>query len=294
MGGHVDAGQRPGRRRRRGDGAGLPGRPRPDRAGCLRHRGLHPGQRAVPPLPDPGSDRDPVRRHQRAGRRDPLLAHLRWAEDHAINDNNLAGAYIAARGPVAAVSKAFGVTFAMYRGPDGHEDRAPSATATVPASLASAVLAVSGLDTASHLMKPKLPPPGPNYWVAPPCSSYYGQKIATAEPTAYGRRQPWTNCGYTPSQIRGAYGVTASGMTGAGQTVAIVDAYSSPTMLADANQYARVTGDQPFAVGQYQQLQASPFTQSAQAACNPPGWYGEETLDVESVHGQAPGANVRY
>ena len=212
----------------------------------------------------------------------------------AINDNNLAGAYIAARGPVAAVSKAFGVTFAMYRGPDGHEDRAPSATATVPASLASAVLAVSGLDTASHLMKPKLPPPGPNYWVAPPCSSYYGQKIATAEPTAYGRRQPWTNCGYTPSQIRGAYGVTASGMTGAGQTVAIVDAYSSPTMLTDANQYARVTGDQPFAVGQYQQLQASPFTQSAQAACNPPGWYGEETLDVESVHGQAPGANVRY
>ena len=211
-----------------------------------------------------------------------------------INDQNLAGAYVAARGPVAAASKAFGVAFAMYRGPDGREDRAPSQAATVPASLATAVLAVSGLDTASHLMKPDLPPPGPNYWVAPPCSSYYGQKIATAEPTAFGKHQPWTNCGYTPSQIRGAYGVTASGMTGTGQTVAIVDAYSSPTMLADANQYARVTGDPPFAVSQYQQFQAGPFTQSAQAACNPPGWYSEQTLDVESVHGQAPGANVRF
>ena len=49
-------------------------------------------------------------------------------------------------------------------------------------------------------------------------------------------------CGYTPRQVRGAYGVTASGMTGAGQTVAIVDAYASPTMLSDANTYARVVG----------------------------------------------------
>ena len=42
-------------------------------------------------------------------------------------------------------------------------------------------------------------------------------------------------CGYTPAQIRGVYGVTASGMTGKGQTVAIVDAYASPTMLWDAS-----------------------------------------------------------
>ena len=33
----------------------------------------------------------------------------------------------------------------------------------------------------------------------------------------------------------GAYHVTESGMTGKGQTVAIVDAYASPTMLSDAN-----------------------------------------------------------
>jgi subtilase family serine protease len=212
----------------------------------------------------------------------------------AVSDKNLAGGYVAVRGPVAAASKAFGVAFGIYRGPDGRDDRAPSQAATVPAPLASAVLAVSGLDTASHLMKPALPPPGPNYWVAPPCSSYYGQKIATTKPAAYGRHQPWTACGYTPSQIRGAYGVTASGMTGTGQTVAIVDAYRSPTMLADANRYAKVTGDEPFRPGQYRQFQAGRFTLAGPTACDAPGWYGEQTLDVESVHGLAPDANVRY
>ena len=101
---------------------------------------------------------------------------------------------------------------------------------------------MTGLDTATHQMKPgdTLPPPGPNYWVAGPCSQYYAQKIATSEPTAYGKQQPWNVCGYTPSQVRGAYGVSTSGMTGKGQTVAIVDAYASPTMRADANQFAKV------------------------------------------------------
>ena len=55
----------------------------------------------------------------------------------------------------------------------------------------------------------------------------------------------------------GAYHVAESGMTGKGQTVAIVDAYASPTMLSDANEYAKVTGDPPFVPGQYTQHLAS-------------------------------------
>ncbi|HYZ58001.1 MAG TPA: S53 family peptidase, partial [Streptosporangiaceae bacterium] len=186
--------------------------------------------------------------------------------------------------------------FGSFKGPDKRTDRAPEQAATTPASVGSAVLAVTGLDTATHLMKPAdtLPPPGPNYWVASPCSKYYGQLTATTEPTAYGTHQPWNNCGYTPSQVRSAYGVTASGMTGKGQTVAIVDAYASPTMLSDANQYAKATGDQPFRSGQYQQYLPGTFTYTAANQCDAAGWYGEESLDVESVHGQAPDANVRY
>jgi subtilase family serine protease len=210
--------------------------------------------------------------------------------------NGTADGYVAVTGPVSAAAKAFSVTFGSFRGPDKRIDRAPEQTATAPASVGRAVLTVTGLDTASHQMKPgdTLPPPGPNYWVAGPCSQYYAQKIATTEPAAYGSHQPWNNCGYTPAQVRGAYGVSTSGMTGKGQTVAIVDAYASPTMLTDANAFAKVTGDKPFRRGQYAQYLPGTFTLTAANQCGAPGWYGEQTLDVESVHGQAPDANVRY
>jgi subtilase family serine protease len=143
-------------------------------------------------------------------------------------------------------------------------------------------------------MKHQLPPPGDNYWVAHPCSAYYGQLVAAKKPPAYGKHQPWTNCGYTPAQIRGAYGVTASHMTGKGQTVAIVDAYRSPTMLKDADMFAKVVGDLAFRPGQYSQHLDTPFTKAGNNQCGAQGWYGEESLDVEAVHGQAPDAKVRF
>lgn len=212
------------------------------------------------------------------------------------------GGYVAATGTIAQATNAFGTSFANYTDPSGKTARAPVSTATVPGSLAGDVLAVSGLDTASHLMKPaarkprlkNLPPPGPNFWVAPPTSSFYGQSIATNEPTADGAHWPWAVAGYTPQQIRGAYGVTSSGMTGAGQTVAVVDAYASPTMQSDADEFSQINGEPGFSSGQYEQFLAKKFDDTAANECDAPGWYGEETLDVESVHDMAPGANVRY
>jgi subtilase family serine protease len=49
---------------------------------------------------------------------------------------------------------------------------------------------------------------------------------------------PWTVKGYTPTQVKGAYGM--SGYDGTGQTVAVIDAYASPTILADVNQWSIV------------------------------------------------------
>ncbi|MGO9079936.1 MAG: hypothetical protein ACLQDY_12960, partial [Streptosporangiaceae bacterium] len=92
---------------------------------------------------------------------------------------------------------AFGVSFGKFRAPNGHLYRAPRQAATAPAEVAPDVLTIGGLDTAPHLARPQLPPPGPNYWVAPPTSRYYFQKIATTEPAAYGRHQPWNVTGYT-------------------------------------------------------------------------------------------------
>ena len=228
-----------------------------------------------------------------------VSAVQKWLTESSLTVTNVKdemGGYVEVTGSVQDAVKAFGTTFGMFKGPDGKKDRAPAQTATAPAGVAGDVLAVSGLDTASHFAKPtdELPPPGPNYWVAPPCSQYYGQKIATDKPSAYGTKQPYNVCGYTPRQIRGAYGVSQSGMTGKGATVAIVDAYASPTMPGDANQYAAVTGDKPFAPGQYKQVLAPNFAFTAANQCDAPLWYGEQTLDIEAVHGMAPDANVVY
>jgi subtilase family serine protease len=205
------------------------------------------------------------------------------------------GAYVAVTGTVAQAGSAFGVSFADYTDPTGAVARAPKTAATVPSSVASDVVAVSGLDTGQHLMKPAdtLPPPDPNYYVAPPTSKFYGQKLATTEPTADGQHWPWNVTGYTPQQIRGAYNVRDP-WAGRGQTVAIVDAYASPTMESDADTFSRVTGNRPFYPGQYQQYLPDNYTDTAADECDAPGWYGEETLDVESVHGTAPGASVHY
>ena len=228
---------------------------------------------------------------------DQLTAINTWLTGAGLTVTSVvakADGYVAVTGPLSAAAKAFGVTFHDYRGPDQRTDRAPEQAASAPASVGEAVAAVTGLDTATHTMRPAdlLPPPPSNYWTAGPCSQFYGQKIAITEPRAYGAPQPWTNCGYTPAQIRGAYGVAASGMTGAGQTVAVVDAYASPSILTDANTFAAKVGDQPFATGQYHQYLPSSFAGTAQ--CGAAGWYSEQTADIEAVHGQAPDASVDY
>jgi subtilase family serine protease len=206
------------------------------------------------------------------------------------------GGYVSVTGTLAQAGQAFGVSFANYTDPSGHTARAPQSAATVPSSIAGDVLAVSGLDTGNHQMKPQdqLPPPGPNYWVAPPVSRFYGQLTAFNEPPFDGTHWSWNVAGYTPQQVRGAYGITDTGMTGAGQTVAIVDAYASPTMPSDANQFSRATRNQPFRPGQYQQYTPASYSYTSDTECGASGWYGEETLDIEQVHGTAPNANVRF
>jgi subtilase family serine protease len=237
------------------------------------------------------------------------------------------GGYVQVSGTSSAIAKAFDVTFGAYK-VGAVTYRAPEEAASVPSAIAGDVIAVSGLDTANHFMKPAtvqpkdtaqpgavqpkdvLPPPGTNYFVAPYCSAYYGQLTATsvhgtttAVPAVNGTAQPWANCGYTPAQIRGAYNAGKSGETGKGVTVAVVDAYASPTILQDANAYASYVAahggnpalDKPFRPGQYKQvLMGDTDRWQKTTECTAAGWYGEEALDVESVHGMAPDADVTY
>jgi subtilase family serine protease len=215
--------------------------------------------------------------------------------------------YIAVQGTTAAVGAALNTSFHEYATSDGTL-RAPTRDASVPAAVRAAILGVTGLSQARTADKPNnsgstdardkttatTTAGGVPYLGTAPCSDYHGQKLATSLPTVNGKAVPWAVCGYTPTQVRGAYGVTSSGLTGKGVTVAILDAYGLPSMQADANEYAVRHGDKAFRPGQYSEI-VTPGQWTDQASCGgADGWAGEEALDVESVHGMAPDAKVLY
>jgi len=96
--------------------------------------------------------------------------------------------------------------------------------------------------------------------------------------------------GYTPQQIQSAYGINQikfSGGTvagnGAGQTIAIVDAYNDPNIQADLTKFDSRFG-----------LSAPPSfkVDNLGASTTNAGWALEESLDVEWAHVVAPEANI--
>ncbi len=237
---------------------------------------------------------------------------------------------VAVSGTAAAVQRAFGTTLGQYRH-RGKVLRLASSALTVPASVAGLIAGVSGVDenfaTPDHVReggepgeeaarvegapaarrqskpskkgaKEEIPQP-PGFRNAEPCSGYYAEKLDTTDP-AYGGEYPsplpYAPCGYTPPQLQSAYdlsGPIASGEDGSGVTVAIVDAYVSPTLLADGQEYANKNQPgQPLSSGQFSELLSPKFNKIEECEANE--WYGEQTLDVEAVHATAPGAKLLY
>lgn len=208
--------------------------------------------------------------------------------------------YVTISGNVANAEKAFGASIDRYRHA-GRNVQAPASDLKVPASLASSVLTVSGLDTSPSMVKPatkQAAPPPAGFHNARPCSLSYGAVSATYKadfktplPKFKGKTLPYAVCGYTGPQFRAAYEGNTN-LDGSGVSVGIVDAYAAPTIRGDSNRYATLHGDGSYASGQYSQTLPAKFTH--QKVCDPSGWYGEQTLDVEAVHAMAPGANIHF
>ncbi|MGA2033654.1 MAG: choice-of-anchor Q domain-containing protein, partial [Thermoguttaceae bacterium] len=98
---------------------------------------------------------------------------------------------------------------------------------------------------------------------------------------------------FTPAQIRQAYGINAIKFgsvpgDGSGTTIAIVDAYDQPNIVADLQQF-----DQQFTLPN---LVLTRVNQSGGPTLPSPdvhgGWGVETSLDVEWAHAIAPGANI--
>ena len=211
--------------------------------------------------------------------------------------------YVAAEGTVAQADAAFGTTLGSYQY-QGLTLLAPEQDLSVPSSLPN-ISGVIGLDGTTALVHTDHvvadAPPSEGVRNAPPLSDYYGQKTISNTPTLDGTKLPkspnysFAPKGYTPPQIRGAYGLDGQG-DGSGVTVAIIDAYASPTVYDDASHYAEVNDpSHPLTRAQFSEVVApGTYHQPQNPAQDPQGWYGEETLDVEAVHATAPGAKIVY
>ncbi|RYL92308.1 peptidase S8 and S53 subtilisin kexin sedolisin [Sporolactobacillus sp. THM7-4] len=88
---------------------------------------------------------------------------------------------------------------------------------------------------------------------------------------------------YNPAQIKKAYGLDQLSKTGTGQTIAVVDAYGSPTIQNDVNTFDQQFG-LPNASLEIVYPQGKPTTNG--------GWALETALDVEWAHALAPGAKI--
>ncbi|SDM09825.1 protease pro-enzyme activation domain-containing protein [Arthrobacter sp. ok362] len=234
-----------------------------------------------------------------------LVNYLK-AQGMVVTSVPASGLYVVFRGTVSQINAAFSTTEQTYSF-QGQSLIGPSSAPSLPANLAAKVQAIS-VDQGRLLTRPSLATPGGSSDLAQPsgkpvgpapvdapCSNYWEQNKVTV-PAAYGSTSFGTGiCGYTPSQLQGAYGVTSPSTAGAGQTVAIIDAYASPSIESDANTYSQKNGLPALKAGQYQQIVPDSRLFMDQALCGQPsGWQGEQTLDVEAVHGLAPAANILY
>ena len=220
----------------------------------------------------------------------------------ALRDTLGGGMYVEASGTTAQVDKTFGTKVVNYTY-QGKTVRANSTALSLPgeapSAVVSAVTAVLGVDQGTALKQPGDTLPGPDTGFRPgtPCSAYFGEKTATDQPAADGSKQPYAVCGYGPQQYQSAYGESGllkQNIDGRGVTVAVTDAFASPTIESDIATYSSRHGLPAFKNGQFRQITPAPDGYDLVSECGAQGWYGEETLDIEAVHAMAPGANIVY
>ncbi len=245
--------------------------------------------------------------------RTSVAAAEKWLRDNGFRVVSVPKTrlYVSAAGTAAKVERAFGVRLGYFM-VNGHRVRLAKNTLSIPASLAGAVTGAAGVNeyiaTTDLARTPKgraaipaqEPPPPAGFRNPKPCSAFWGEKTDTVDNGSlyapYTAPLPYDICGYKPAQLRGGYGLTssvASGNNGTGVTIAIVDAYDSPTLFKDAAKYFSLNDpSSPLTAGQFFNL--PPATVTNAGICDGSGWFAEQALDVESSHAMAPGANILF
>jgi subtilase family serine protease len=129
--------------------------------------------------------------------------------------------------------------------------------------------------------------------VRPDVISLPGARSAAPLTTAQCKAIDGISC-FLPAQLRTAYHLNAvykAGVTGKGQTIAIVDSFGSPTIKADLAAFDKqlhIAAPPKFTII----APAGKIPAFNPASADMGGWAAETTLDVEYAHALAPGANI--
>jgi len=118
--------------------------------------------------------------------------------------------------------------------------------------------------------------------------------VGRSVPTTADCEQAFKIACYAPAQIQTAYDMAplyAANLDGTGATIAIVDAFGSPTIKRDLEQFDGSFGV-PAPPGFQIITPAGPIPPFDKHDGTMRGWAGETTLDVEWAHAMAPGANI--
>lgn len=244
----------------------------------------------------------------------------RWLTSAGLSYTRPNWRQLSVTGTLGQLERAFEVTFDNYTDPDPADPyvyQMPTSDLSIPGDLGSLVLDVANAsfwtpassahaahttgraaNHAADTTRAHLPvKPGgmsfPHIASSPsslmsPCSRYWGQKPATGMPEVNGRTPSLAPCGYTPAQLRRAYGLDTE--TGRGQTVAVIG-IALGTLEQDVNTWSRHVGTQRLRPGQLTVIPTPDGTPADTSAETASGLV-ETTLDVEAVHGMAPDANI--
>ncbi|MBU3863878.1 S53 family peptidase [Streptomyces sp. 4503] len=257
---------------------------------------------------------------ERFGVDDAQVKRVRdWLSGAGLKPGSPTAHYLPVSGPAQKVEKALGTVLKDVRNGREKPVHVPTAVTpvTVPNAVAPSVLAVGGLapvafqgdafedDPSAHARARAHAPaqasrvPGADPVRRPVravgsgsgdhnCSAWFGEKPATVV-KPYGQTFSWKMCGgYTPRQMRKAYGLDTISATGKGQTVAVILNGARKNAAADLDAWARHEGVAPLRAGQYKEHLPNP------PARETPDKELEQILDLESVRAMAPDADLVY
>ncbi|HEV3359980.1 MAG TPA: protease pro-enzyme activation domain-containing protein [Pseudonocardiaceae bacterium] len=183
--------------------------------------------------------------------------------------------YVQATAPVSTVQNAFRVRMKTFD-VAGRTITSNDRDVTMPASIATDVFAVTGLNSTPPRRSAARPAADPSN-----CSTYFGQNHQTVPAIGGVTSVPTRVCGYTGTQLRAAYGMT-NAATGKGVTVAYIEVGEPDKMFQTLTTWAKAGGLPAPRSANYSELLLGNG-----AACGNP-FDVEEQLDIEAGYAMAP------